>query len=802
MNLSKCKVCLISSFIILFGVARSHMVMAQSAKVTVSGQLIDENGEGVPFSNVAFLSLADSTMIGGTVTDFEGVFHAQIETGVYNVRLSYIGYHTEIIPEVSIAGTMNMGKIALKPDVQRMEEVVIESSKYEVEVKPGSKIFNVANTPAAESSNAVDLLQTVPSAGVNMDDEITFRGRKVAILIDGVETDVVNILEQIPASEIESIEVISNPSAKYNTKNGESIINIILKKNKDKEGVNANATVGVGSDGFKKIDTGLKWSKNKFEIGGNANMKLNNVYDEGRSFRTSFNNDTTQTDQLYKGSNEDFSRYYRLYSRYRFTDSNLLQVSLATSANHVDREKDYEVEFSKKDAVTRYSHRTRKGDEKRRWFRGDIFFKQMFRDDQDELRLRGKMTHYDRNEEYVFIDSLFFADESFNRVDRKDQINDHISNDNEYRFSADYERILSSLYSLESGVVARLKSAERAYLYNEYNDSTQSWVMNQGRSNDFLYNETEYGGYLLFKAKWAGFEALSYSLGMRATYNLLDPQAEGVAGDFVNQFWNFLPSAQFAYQVDDTQSVSLNFSRKNKNPAYYRLNPYVTYYSPTSISYGNPFLKPEMINALELGYDKMWDGDRIYWSNSVYYKTVEDAAIRYRFEDENEVVNFTYENVDAASSMGWEMITNFKMDEHWKINTSINLYNSAYTTYNNSQELIRRRGSNFTSKSSLEYKNPIGFSGQLQMNYFSEKLTAQGYDEPFYYADLVMRQKLVNDQLTVSLRVSDIFNTWRRNSVVDQSDSFASENYYSRNSYRCYFSVSYQLSKLTFKNAS
>ncbi|UXP32067.1 TonB-dependent receptor [Reichenbachiella agarivorans] len=787
-------------FILFFSSLLISCFSFSYAQVQLSGQTIDEQGFGVPFSNIAVLSVVDSSIVNGGVSDFDGNFKMNVPVGEYHIRLSYIGYKTLLLDHQNLSANLDLGKITLQSDVKRMEEVVIESRKYDVEVRPGVKAFNVGASPASESSNALDMLQNIPSTSVGLDDEVSFRGRKVAIFIDGVESDVANILEQIPASEIESIEVISTPSAKYDVKSGESIINVVLKKGK-RQGTFADATLGVGNDNFKRANANAKWRMNQFEIGGGTNQKWDTSLDNGDSYRTSYQGDTTQQDQLYRGSNDKYDQYYHFKTQYRMNEDNLIQLSASTGINNFDREKNFDVIYSDDEVVDMTLDRSRVDEDQRHWFWGNFLFKQSFREGKSELRARVKYGYSDKDEEFVFLDSTYNADGSFREVSRLDRVSDQMTGDISQRYSLDYEHGLGENYRIEVGAALWLRNSERIYDYYSYDENAE-WEQDTGRSNQYIYSERVSTAYSQFNGKMEGFESLSYSLGLRAEHTSLDPHAVGIEENYLNQYWRIMPSVQLAYQMDESQSLSFNYSTRNKAPSQYRLNPFVTYYSPTAISYGNPYLKPESINALELSHDKTWNGDQVYLSNSIYYKRVKDADIHYRFEDENEIVNFTYTNVDAAASLGWELIANFKPIEKLRINTSMNLSNAAYTTYTSAQEQLRRRGTNFSTKSSLEYQLAMGFSTQLTMNYFSQQLTAQGYNEPYYFADLVMRQKLWDDKLSVSVKFADLLHSWERNSVVDQSDTFESANTYERNSVRYYLTVTYRFSKLKWGTES
>ncbi|WP_158584042.1 outer membrane beta-barrel family protein [Reichenbachiella sp. MSK19-1] len=785
--------------LVVFALLVGNLSFSQS-KIQLSGQTIDEEGLGVPFSNIAVLALADSSIVSGTVSDYDGNYRMTVPAGKYHIRLSYIGYKTMLLNNQDLSTDLNLGQVVLQSDVKRMEEVVIESRKYDVEVRPGVKAFNVGASPASESSNALDMLQNIPSTSVGIDDEVSFRGRQVAIFIDGVESDVANILEQIPASEIESIEVISTPSAKYDVKNGESVINVVLKKG-NRQGTFANAALGVGNDNYKRANANGKWRNNQFEIGGGTSQKWDSRLDNGDSYRTSYSGDTTQQDQYYAGRNDMYNQYYHFKTQYRMNEDNLIQLNASSGINNFNPEKEFDVEYTNDEVLDRTLDRSRKGEDQRHWFWGNFLFKQAFREGKSELRARVKYGYSDKDDEFVFLDSTFNADGSFREVSRLDQINDKMTGDIRQRYSVDYEHGLGDNYRVEIGAAYWLRNSERIYDYSTYHENN-GWEKDTNRSNQYIYAEKVWTTYGQFNGTVVGLESLSYSLGVRAEHTSLDPQAVGIEESYLNQYWRLMPSIQLAYQMDESQSLSFNYSTKNKAPNYYRLNPFVTYYSPTAISYGNPYLKPQSINALELSHDKTWNGDQVYLSNSVYYKQVKDADIRYRFEDENEIVNFTYTNVDAAASLGWELIANFRPIEQLRINTSMNLSNAAYTTYNSMQEQLRRRGTNFSSKSSLEYQLPMGFSTQLTMNYFSQQLTAQGYNEPYYFADFVMRQKLLDDKLSVSMKFADLLHSWERNSVVDQSDTFASANTYQRNSVRYYLTLSYRFSKLKWASDS
>lgn len=434
-------------FPLLFVLAVCSNLSAFS-QFSVSGQIIDEEGLGVPFSNVAILNPLDSSIVKGSASDFDGNFSLIVPAGSYMLRLSYIGYRTQFLDKVEVSSDLDFGQVKLETDVQKMDEVVIESTKYDVEVRPGVKAYNVGDSPAAEASSALDMLSNIPSASVGFDDEVSFRGRKVAIFIDGVESDVANILEQIPATEIESIEVISTPSAKWDIKNGESIINVVLKKN-NRSGVTGNTALTVGNDDHQKINTGVKYTRPKYVVAGGASVVRNTSLDEGESLRTSFSNDTTYRNQIYAGETNDQKFNYRGKVRYNFSDKGFLEVKGSGGFKSSDIGKDYQTDWFSTEALTSVTDRRQRGDRVNDWFSGKVLFKQRFREDKSELRVRAQYTDSHQDNQFIYVDSVFYADGSFNHLGRNDQI---IGNKRQ-RYSIDYEHGFDNSFKIELGGV-------------------------------------------------------------------------------------------------------------------------------------------------------------------------------------------------------------------------------------------------------------------------------------------------------------------------------------------------------------
>ena len=789
-------------------------------KYTVEGQVFDEMAMPVPFANVGIYELNNTVPFGGCATDFEGIFKHDIPPGDYKIVISFIGYKTYIIDSLHVASPIKIPSTQMSPDAHRLDNVIVVSERPTVQSTPGVKTYNISETAASEASSALDVIKTIPSASVDGEDDITMRGRKVTIMIDGVETNIQNILEQIPADQIESVEVINNPSAKYDTQNGEAILNIKLKKSK-KSGYSSFVSYKVGNDGLYNPSVGGSATKNKLSLDGSISLSWNKYYDWSFSERTSYRLvDTIFTDQetiyvkepssynnqSHFSEEDQFKQFYRLRTRYQINDHSNLQLSLNAGMSSFQKARDYHLDVlnQNKDTV-RMSDRLRSGDYEGYWWKSTL---QYLWKEHDGHEFKAVLEFYDTDgqDDYIFLDSLFSAQGAFQRINRLDLVQDGTR---EYYLDSkiDYERPINSGHSFETGLSARFRAVTQDYQY--YNDAqpedeVASWDISEGRSNVYEYDDQILSAYAVVKGPTVWIDKMSYSAGLRYNAAFLSPKSETdtISNDSRHFYWS--PSIQMSYEFNDIQTLSFSYSRKTKLPHYYRLNPFITYYGPTSVSYGNAQLKPEIIDTYDLSYDVSLLDDNLFVNISAYYKDIHDIAIRYQFDEIDEegdnVLNRTYRNVRRGNSYGLELVETWKIKEPIQVKSSFNLNSATYTSFSVIQrKIVQRNGTNFNIKTSADWDISKSLSSQLSFNYFGRRVTAQGYYQPNYFMDFSARQKLLkDDRLSLSFLWTDVLQTWNRDRVINREDTYYADETYSRNTFRYSITARYSLNKIKF----
>ncbi|MEM6830731.1 MAG: outer membrane beta-barrel protein, partial [Bacteroidota bacterium] len=549
-------------------------------KYEVSGQVFDEMNEPMPFVNVGFFTLDDDVPIGGRASAIDGTFSYELEGGVYKIKVSFIGYKTFYLDSLQVNENLELPFIYLKPDAQELENVVIVSERPTVQTAPGVKTYNISENAVSESSTALDILRNLPSTQVDADDEITLRGRKVTILVDGVEMDMENILEQIPADRIESIDVMSNPSAKYDTQNGEGVLNIRLRKNK-KTGYSTYAGLGIGNSGRYNPSFGGSHTKGKLSINGGGQVIWNVNKDRSSNYRTSFrvvdtlNEGGSQTfvreaasfqDQKYRTTDDQLKYNYRLKSRYQLDDRNNLEISMAGGINDFARDRTYEQDFFNKDKeVTRTLNRKMEGDYITHWWNTSSRY-HWKKNEGHEFIATINFHKNDRQDHHTFLDSLFRSSGEFNRVNRFDSISDG-NLDKKLRMKVDYESPIANGHSIEVGGVATVRSVVRDYQYRNVDRADfTTWMLDSARSNVYDYDDRNYGVYGLVKGPAIFSDRLTYATGLRFNTAYLSPKSrtDTQSNDSRHVFWS--PSFQLSYVINDVQSMSFNYSGKTKLP--------------------------------------------------------------------------------------------------------------------------------------------------------------------------------------------------------------------------------------------
>ena len=725
--------------------------------------------------------------------------------GQLALKISAIGYKTiEIAVLFGSKGNLNadVGNIKLQRDEVSLQAVTVKAGKSLLQLNLDKKIYNVEKDISASGGTAVDVMKNVPSVNVDIDGNVTLRNAPPQIFVDGRPTTLT--LDQIPADQIESVEIMTNPSAKYDASGGGSgILNIVLKKNR-KSGYNGNLRASIDNRGKPTFGADLNFKQNKVNFFAAGNLAFRKSKSRGFSTRIdSIPNGLVQNFQNNSPVNTNVFSFGRLGLDYLMGNRNTLTVS----AGMVDGD------FSLTDLYSIYSDtitttRTWKQNIVRNLdvdagftnYSGNMGFKHTFARANRELTADANYNHSMNSNTSNYKNKLY--DDLFNPLpEQGGQRATGGGNAITYTFQSDYADPYTATRKIELGMRAAFRS-NKSWNDNYIQDvPSGKYVLIPEIGVQYKYSDRVLAAYATYSQEIHSF---SYQLGLRA-------ENSEYTGNYITrnqQFSNayplsLFPTAFLTYKISEKKDIQLNYSRKINRPNFFQLIPFVDFSDSLNLSVGNPSLKPEFTHLIEFVYSLQYREAQSALV-SVYAKLTNDLITRYQFRDST--INplkpgryLSYANADNSVTTGIEITGRNKIASWWDITSSLNIFyvkiNSGNLTGNSNRELGSyfakmnnnfKLGNNFTLQFSGEYQAKTilppssansrgGSTGMLSFGGGIQS-TAQGYIRPSYGADLALKKEfLKNNAASLTLQFTDIFRS-RVYSIHSDADGFSQDN--------------------------
>lgn len=741
--------------------------MQQTGRLT--GTLVDAQNKPVSYATVTLLR-ADSSVVNGGLTGDDGSFTIEpTGTGSFMIRISGIGIQTRTIGGISItadAPDKNLGRVKASVTAQALQEVEITGEKAMMEMSVDKKVFNVDKNITATGGSATDVLQNVPSVSVDADGGVSLRGKdNVTILIDGKPAtllggDAASALQSLPAASIQSVEVITNPSAKYDAQGMTGILNIITKRDK-KVGLNGSVSLGAGTRDKYNGSLNLNMKNNKWNVFLNSSFRLNRRYNRTTNERV--NEGTYGYFKSEEESIREFNGFFNsIGAEYTFNDRNTLM--LTQNINKMEWGgngfSNYNVYVSPEiiDSTQRRSSYNVGGPISTSTA---LNYKHKFAKPKQELTADATFakTWVDRTQEY---ETYILNGDGSQRRSTIYQKAPGSGTNSSLNLQADFTTpFLTKNGKLDAGYKSQLLWFESTN--NATIDSGNGAQVDYTLLNNYNYTQQTHAGYLNYSdqvGKW------SYQGGLRLEYSYYEGTALNLMGKtYTNEFLNLFPSAFLSYKIAESQSVFLSYTRRINRPHFMQLMPYVDLSNPQDTSMGNPDLEPEFINNVELNYSKNFKGGHNFIA-SAYYQYTENMIERYR-RFYSDGTTFTQpQNLNKGITYGLELIGKTQILPIWDATLSFNFFQNEVRGAN-IDPVLNNSGFSWFSKLTTNLKLPAGFSLQVNGNYEAPKVAAQGTLEEVYWLDVALRKNLLNNKATLVLNVSDIFNTRKYTTVYD-----------------------------------
>lgn len=745
----------------------------------------------------------------------------------YTLKISSVGFKTYELPvnlfNKNTDGSMqppstdkDLGKIKLTADTKDLQAVTVVASTPSIKLNADKKVFNVEKNIMSAGGTGVDVMRNVPSVNVDLDGNVTMRNSAPQLLVDGRPTTLT--LEQIPADAIESVEVISNPSAKYDASgSGGGILNIVLKKNK-KTGYNGNVRAGVDKRGAVNggVDFNVRQDKINFNVSVNGNQ--NKARTTGTTERISqLTTPQTITDQ--NNYNKTSGGFIFAKAGLDYFATNKTTFSLSGIKVHGEFNP-YETIGITTDSlynggkISSLSERVTTGN---RTFNGQglVFgFKHSFPKKGEELTIDAN--YFGGKQKANSLYSTNYLDYNNAITGTALQTAYGSGSDKNFVIQSDYTLPLGKTGKLETGVRAALRSRVTVNDNYLYSDSAKEYQVIPSATSNYKNKDNVYAAYATYSNSIKDF---SYKLGLRAESSDYKGTLTNTGQRFSNNYpVSLFPSVFLSQKLANRQELQLSYSRRINRPNFFQLIPFTDYTDKLNITRGNPDLVPEFTQSLELSYLKTFPKNNSFLG-SVYYKHTDNLITRYLAEEtdpvsgKTELIN-TFINANSSDAYGAELTVLNTITKWWDISTNLNLYNSKVNTGNvaaASQPAIWSLFGKFNSN----FKLPSNFAIQLTTTYQSKtnlpvstgnnmgggpmmqsQSSSQGYIKPYWGMDLAIKKSfLKNNAAAVSLSVTDIFKT-RTNTQYSSSDYFTQTYSRLRDPQMVKLNFSYRFGKL------
>ncbi|UYQ95175.1 TonB-dependent receptor [Chitinophaga horti] len=779
----------------------------------IYGKLLDKDNKPVPFASVMVMQSKFDTatkkqkdvLVKGMITEMNGEFNFEdLPVMGIKVKVSATNYKAyEKAVSFAPAGgkpsfDKDLGNIKLEGSVSQLQGVEVTASKPMMTLDIDKKVFNVEKNIVSAGGTAVDVMKNVPSVAVDIDGNVSLRNSAPQLYVDGRPTTLT--LDQIPADAIESVEVITNPSAKYDASGGGAgILNIVLKKNK-KTGYNGNLRAGIDKRGAVNGGGDVNYRQDKFNFSASINANQNKSRTNGYTDRDNLGT-TPLTSLLQTNNNRNNGAFVFGRAGIDYFLSNRTTISVSGVKVHGKFKPD-DVNNITTDSLfntgitSSFSHRTTEGE---RTFNANglvLGFKQLFPREGEELT--ADFNYFGgKHENYSLFNTDYFSGAAKTGNELQRILGDgKMSNTT---IQTDYVRPIAKTGKLETGLRAQLRTTENNNFNYIYSEASQDYVLIPSTSSNYKNKDNVYAAYLSFSNSIGKF---GYKVGLRAESSEYEGELLQTGEKFSNSYpVSLFPSLFLSQKLNKDQELQLSYTRRVNRPNFFQLIPFADSTDKLNITRGNPNLVPEFTQSVEASYAKTFNANHSLLA-SAYFKHTDDLITNYleKVTDDvtgSEALINTFTNANSSYSYGTEVTLINKLTKWWDISTSVNVYNSKINTDNvsgSSQDamwsMFGKFNSNFKLPASFDVQlsatfqsktnlpinnNPRGFGGPGMSQAQS---AAQGYIKPFGGVDLAVKKSfLKNNALSATLAISDIFRTMK---TIQYSESEYFTQYYSR----------------------
>ncbi len=768
----------------------------------VRGQIIDSSTNiGIKQVHISILNSLGSNSTQFTKTDSNGNFVLCSNEIIEGLNINLVGYRNRIISYLNNTDSnFNIGALWLSSNVNALQGFSLKAKKEEEPMTIEKKTYSVSQNILATGGTAIDALKQIPAINVDADGNISLRGsNNVTIYINGKQSSLSGadrqaMLLQIPAANIESIDVNTNPGAKQDAEGMSGIINITLKQNTSKT-KNGYVTLGAGTHNKYNGTVSFNTSYKKFVFSNTLSFRQNDLWGRGYNLRRNFINGIHSSINQYSNSenltyngalsgNIDYnvSKKLTFSSNYLFSDN--INMDNDLSRNHLANQSDsiYQI-ITRRSKVEGNSYN----------FDAGLSMRKTFSASNHNLIA---MVNFSRTHANNHTD--FIQNELSTVTEQIKSLNPYLlynSNQNIFTnrlLQLDFTKPLDKSTKLETGLKYTGRNLDNDFYVDSFNYTKQKNATDSAKSNHFLYDEKVSAAYAMINQTINPL--IKYNIGLRFENTNISGKQLTSNENFGYNYSNFFPSGsvnltlQKKYKLPDIQ---FSYSKRINRPNQRDLNPFLNFSDPYNLSKGNPNLKPELTHALELS--ALYNTKKIVFTATLYARQTDKPISRYRTIDSNGISMITQINLGYNRSTGGELITRFTLLKALKVTLNGNIYKYIVAGNVTGNDFINQRIS-YSGKANLSYQFWKKTDVQASFFYMGPNVTPQGTMKPMYGLEIGGKKDIIKDKLSFSLNLSDVFNN-RRFAMIMSDASFTSDIYRKRESRILIFNLTWKFGK-------
>ena len=753
-------------FLFLFTCGLSSGLWAQQSEFPITGKVVQQGTDTpVEFATVMLMDPTTEQAIDGTSTELDGTFTITAPAGRYELEITFIGFQTERVKGITVeTAALDLGAINLRENSALLDEVVVRAEKSTTEFRLDKRVFNVGKDLSSTGASALDVLNNVPSVNVSIEGQISLRGSNgVQILINGKPSVLADeqggALGTITADMIESIEVITNPSAKYEAEGTAGIINIVLRKD-ERKGMNGSVSVNTGVPDNHSVGLSLNRRTEKFNLFSQFGVGYRELPNDSEVL-----NRDKATGETISSIGEQF-RNETFYNVILGTDYYINKLNVITLSGNFA----YEIEdqpsrtfFTRSDANnTAISSWTREEvtEATNPKYQYELQYKRDFEDNEDHTLLfsaLGRFFGKDQSSDFTNT-TTFGADEDLlqqTRTNFQEAI---------YTFKLDYTKPLSEELTIESGAQFVVNDVSNDFAVLDWVEDR--FEENPGLTNVFNYDQEVLGVYTT--GAYEG-ERWGVKAGLRVEHTLLNTLLVTTNQANNQEFTNLFPSLHTSYKINEAFSLQAGYSRRIFRPRLWDLNPFFNIRNNFSIRTGNPDLLPEFTDSYEV--TSIFIFGPATMNLGVYHRFTTDVVERIS-TFENNVNTFQPFNIGTNRTTGVEFNTKYAPSRKLSF-----LFDFNYGYFNRQGSFESTdfdfNADQWSTRLTTKIKLPADFDVEVTGRYRSERVTVQTIVSENFWADFGVRKKIMKGKGVINLSVRDVFASRIRESVADQPNFFA-----------------------------